>query len=240
MLTETTTSSAAVWSSGVRVVATAVFAIAIVAFLVTSGVRWVTLGQRFYVDEFARYHVGRVTGLSDAELARVAQAFIVYFESPSGRLDVVVNLPQGPTQLLNEREITHMQDVQALMHRVFAIWTASILALLVSGLLLVVAEPSSGGRAVLIASAIGGGLAILIVGALGAASMIDFERLFVQFHMLSFTNDFWLLDPLRDRLIQLYPEGFFYDAALRIALETVGGGLILLAASLVGLRSLAR
>ena len=39
---------------------------------------------------------------------------------------------------------------------------------------------------------------------------------------------FWMLDPSKDYLIMLFPEGFFYDAAL------FGFGAVLLLAMVVG------
>ncbi len=48
----------------------------------------------------------------------------------------------------------------------------------------------------------------------------------MQFHLLSFTNDLWQLDPRRDYLIMMYPQGFFRDATIAI------GGLTLALAML--------
>jgi integral membrane protein (TIGR01906 family) len=240
MIAETTVPSLAAWVPLTRGAATAIFSVALAVFLLTSGVRWVTLGESFYLDEFAKYHISRVTGLSNDELAKVARAFVTYFQSEPGRLDVVVNLPEGPTRLLNEREIIHMEDVQLLVQKILRLWTLSLAMLILSGIVIVAVDRETAGRAVLIASAIGGALAVFVIGALGVASLIDFERLFLQFHFMSFSNDFWLLDPRTDRLIQLYPEGFFYDSALRIALETVIGGAVIFTASAAALRFIER
>nr|MBA2450568.1 DUF1461 domain-containing protein [Chloroflexota bacterium] len=73
-----------------------------------------------------------------------------------------------------------------------------------------------------------------LLALLGGLAMLDFSELFVRFHLLSFSNDLWVLDPQRDNLIRLFPEGFWYDATVRIALLTLlessalallGGGL---------------
>jgi integral membrane protein (TIGR01906 family) len=224
--------------AALRVIATAIFVIALPLLLVTSGVRWVALSESFYQREFAKYRIGQTTGFSDAELGSVAQAFHDYFQSEPGPMEVTIQRPDGPTALFNEREIAHMTDVQALMHRIFGIWTIAIAALLISGLVIVLADPPTGAPALARAAAIGSGLAVLLVGALGAASLFDFSELFLRFHLLSFSNDLWLLDPRRDRLIQLFPQGFFLDAALFIAIETVAVGLVVLAASGAALRAL--
>jgi integral membrane protein (TIGR01906 family) len=68
----------------------------------------------------------------------------------------------------------------------------------------------------------------MIVG-LGIASVAaDFDQLFLQFHFLAFTNQLWLLDPARDYLIMLFPEGFWFDAALLMGkiIAGVAGALL--------------
>jgi integral membrane protein (TIGR01906 family) len=66
----------------------------------------------------------------------------------------------------------------------------------------------------------------MIVLALWA--FFGFEQFFILFHLVSFSNQYWMLDPARDYLIRLFPEGFFYDAAL------LGYGVVIFAALLIG------
>ncbi len=56
----------------------------------------------------------------------------------------------------------------------------------------------------------------MLIIMLAVASLFDFNWLFTQFHLLSFSNDFWLLDPSTDYLIMLFPEGFWFDAVIVI------------------------
>jgi len=46
-------------------------------------------------------------------------------------------------------------------------------------------------------------------------------------YLLSFSNEFWQLDPTRDYLIMLFPGGFWYDATIFCALATAGLAIIL-------------
>jgi integral membrane protein (TIGR01906 family) len=222
----------------VRVVATVVVALAIPLFLLTSGVRGIALEPVFYMDEFAKYRVSLTTGLPNEELQRVAVEFTNYFRSEPGRLDVTVNTPAGPQPLFNEREIQHMVDVQGLFHQIFWVWGLSLAGLILGAIAMIVVEPATGGRALVRAAAIGGGVTALLIAFLGLASLVDFSRLFYQFHLVSFSNDLWLLDPRRDRLIQLFPQGFFFDAAIRIAVQTLVMGLVIGGVSLVTLRTM--
>ena len=64
------------------------------------------------------------------------------------------------------------------------------------------------------------------------ASLFNFDRLFLQFHLLSFSNDLWLLDPSRDYLIMLFPQGFWYDMAIYCGLAA--GGIAVLMGGVTG------
>ena len=223
-------------SNLIRVLATIVFAAALPIFLVTSAVRTVTLSESFYLREFNKYRVGEVTALGVDELTRVAEAFIGYFQSRPGPLDLQVQTLTGPVRLFNEREVQHMVDVQLLMQRVFQATWLALGALALSALVILAAEFSSGILALLRALALGGIATAAVVGLAGAASLVDFNRLFMFFHFMSFSNDLWLLDPRTDRLIQLFPTGFFYDAGLQIGVRSAAIGGAMAAVSFIGLR----
>ena len=66
---------------------------------------------------------------------------------------------------------------------------------------------------------------LITCAAVGAASAVlffaisrDFTAAFTRFHHIFFDNDLWLLDPETDNMINMLPEGFFSDTALRIAI----------------------
>lgn len=45
---------------------------------------------------------------------------------------------------------------------------------------------------------------------------IDFTNFWISFHELFFTNDLWLLNPMTDLMIQMFPETFFFDMVIQI------------------------
>jgi len=63
--------------------------------------------------------------------------------------------------------------------------------------------------------------------ALGLGTLLGFDQLFWQFHLISFANELWMLDPATDYLIMLFPQGFWYDATIFCALTTTGLAIIL-------------
>ena len=52
---------------------------------------------------------------------------------------------------------------------------------------------------------------------LRCAIAIDFNKAFVLFHKLFFSNDDWLFDPATDEVITILPEEFFMQCAVLIA-----------------------
>ena len=69
-------------------------------------------------------------------------------------------------------------------------------------------------RAFLIAS----GVFVALVAAVGLAILIDFDTTFTLFHQIFFNNDLWQLDYRTDLLMNIVPESFSYDVALRTIL----------------------
>ena len=203
-----------------RRVGALLFVLSVPVLLITSNVRQVAGDLAFYERGFARYDVSERTGLSAAQLRDVARAFIEYFDDPPRRLDVQVELAGSRRPLFNEREIPHMGDVQRLMHLV------ERLRLLAGGTMVAVALVGlttagrsffpSLGRLLQVGAVLTSGVLLL----LGGLSLLDFGDVFVRFHQLAFSNDLWILDPSRDYLLMLFPEGFWFDATMRIALLT--------------------
>jgi len=69
--------------------------------------------------------------------------------------------------------------------------------------------------------ALGGMLTLALVVFVGLLSLIGFDKLFLAFHIISFDNNLWQLDPRRDMLLIMFPEGFFFDATMWIVGATV-------------------
>jgi integral membrane protein (TIGR01906 family) len=194
------------------------FVIALPLFVILGNVLDVAGDRDFYLREFEKYGVGRVTGLDQSQLVAAAETFITYLREPDARLDVETTVGGTRRPLFNAREIAHMEDVKTLFKLVSdtrLVAGAILLILPLVGLGL-------GGSAFLpklgTLLAMGGILTVVLLGLAGLLSLVDFSQAFVSFHELAFSNDLWILDPRTDYLIMLYPEGFWLDATLRIAM----------------------
>jgi integral membrane protein (TIGR01906 family) len=125
--------------------------------------------------------------------------------------------------LLNERERSHMHDVAVLVRILLGVL---VMALVIGGVALawLRREPGRIGRIMLVVGGVIGGMAIVLAGIFAVA----FEPAFLVFHELFFPPGTYLFEP-GSKLITLFPEGFWFDAAL------AAGATIVIAAVLVTL-----
>ncbi|MEI6308123.1 MAG: DUF1461 domain-containing protein [bacterium] len=143
------------------------------------------------------------------QLQQMDQALAAYFQ---GRED----LPAELLQRFQAKEQVHLADIAwllGILRWITIISTAVFLALVV---LLFWRDPSWARRA--FPWALGATLALLAAG--GLAFFLAFDTLFLQFHLLTFSNDTWMLGP--DYLLfQLFPPELFFRSILPFAMVVI-------------------
>ncbi|MFA7249584.1 MAG: TIGR01906 family membrane protein [Dehalococcoidia bacterium] len=216
-----------------RWVASALFIACIPIFLVLSNVRVAAAEERVFGYGFSTYNVPAITGIERVQLDRAAHEIVQYFTSgdTTSLLDIRVRVAGGETQpLYNEREIIHMRDVKQLFQLVFRLHEVAFAYIVayIAGVYLWSREQSLRRLA---QQAMTGGIAtVVILGAMAVMMLVGFDQLFLLFHQMSFANDFWQLDPATDRLVQMFPQGFWFDVSIGVgALTVLEGGLVALA-----------
>lgn len=202
------------------------FILAVPILLFTASISVAANFPPLYKYGFARYDISQVTGIENSELNKVAGDIIHYWNSGDKEINITVIKNGQPFTLFNEREVSHMMDVKALFRLAYKFLLGSFIYFLIFlGLTVFVWKDIK-----LLTTGLiwGSGLSLVLMAAIAVASVIDFNWLFTQFHLLSFTNDLWLLNPYTDYLIMLFPEGFWFDAAFFVV------GLIVLLALVMG------
>jgi integral membrane protein (TIGR01906 family) len=193
--------------------------------LLTASVSAAANCPRLYQYGFEKYAVSQVTGLSSTELDKAARGLIGYFNSGDEYIDLTVAKNGQPFTLFNEREVAHLKDVKGLFRLVYKILLGSgVYALVFLGVSLFWwRDRRRLGQGLFF----GGCLTLASMLVLGLVIALDFDGFFLRFHLLSFANDFWMLDPAVDYLIMMFPQGFWFDAALTCAIATAAGAVIL-------------
>ncbi len=229
-------------SSLLKGAAAGLFIVSLPVLFGTISLRWIVSDTGWYRASFAKYGVSAQTGVPTEELDRAADEISRYLLLERPDVEIPVHVRGVLQPLFNQRELVHMKDTQNLLRGFYNLQLAAalyaLLYLVTSRLWLRGDYWRSLGRKL----RWGGGITLGLFGVFGVASMFDFDQLFLNFHLLwgtSLDNDFWMLDPTKDRLIMMVPQGFWYDSAIRMALATGGQalGVLLVGSFLVRQRS---
>lgn len=167
----------------------------------------------------ARHEVATAFGQTPAEVDRVTAEILVDLYA-DGSFDAAF---EGDAPLLDERERSHMHDVAVLVRVLAAVVVMAALLAAITGAWLR-RDRARLGRIMLL---VAGGIGVTAV-VLALLFAVAFEPMFLAFHRVFFPPGTYLFEP-GSELITLFPQGFWFDAAL------VAGGAIVLSALLVGL-----
>ena len=216
--------------SRVGFVAWLIFIIAVPLFLITGSVTWAFNSPGLYNDGFEKYSISRASGITDADLRQVGEDIRSYINSGDEAMDIQTRIFGVEQDLFSSKEIAHMKDVKKLVQGVYVLAIASALYLVV--MILIGFARQRGHFTQILAKRLtmSGGLTLGLLILFGAVAAIGFDSLFIKFHELSFANDFWQLDPRTDYLVRIFPENFWFDATLWVAIRAIIGALLILVA----------
>jgi integral membrane protein (TIGR01906 family) len=209
----------------IRLTAYWLFIICMPILLLSVCLRIASNSSELYRYGFNKYGISQATGISPEELNKVIGGLITYFNNDEEYINLQVVKDGKPFTLFNEREVQHLKDVKGLFKLDYQILLgAFIYAFIYAGLNFILWLDK---RRVALGLIWGSALTLGIIIILGLMMWVDFDWFFYQFHLLSFANDLWQLNPATDYLIMLFPEGFWVDAALACVLGTALLALIM-------------
>jgi integral membrane protein (TIGR01906 family) len=131
---------------------------------------------------------------------------------------------ESPCSAFNPRELMHMVDVQIVINAVFRS-VPVLITIWVIGLAL----KRWFVRSVSLRSSLkyGSLLTVAAIIAIILIAMVAWDHFFAQFHQLFFADGTWQFY-YSDTLIRLYPQQFWFDAALAIGILTLSEALMIL------------
>ena len=164
--------------------------------------------ESFYADMHEELNITELVGTDSAELAGISSKIIDYLRNKTDSLDLKAVIGGESVEVFGEREKSHMLDVKKLFMGGFYLRNA-LLALLILSLFMLYAlddrKMKKPGKAI-----IASGFTAVIISAIFAVMILtDFQKYFIIFHKIFFTNDLWILYPETDVLIQMLPIEFF-------------------------------
>ena len=176
-----------------------------------------------------KYEVGQKLAdaglhLTDVELESIYARLINYYNSGDEYIDITVIKQGKPVKLFTPEEVIHFKDVKGLIRLDYWLLLGTLIYTgAYTGVSLFWRKRKYWPQ--LAWGMVGGGsltLALMLALALGA--IFGFGQLFLQFHLLFFSNEFWYAEGY---MLLLFPEPFFYETTLLCSLATVTGAVVL-------------
>ncbi len=195
--------------------------------LLTASLGWAANSLCLYKYGSEKYDVSQTTDISDSELENIYAELISYFNSDADSIGITAVKDGESFELFNQREIIHLKDVKGLIQLDYGVLLGTLIYVLAYAGVCLFWRRRRYWRHLAWGLVGGGSITLGLMLALGLGTVFNFEQLFWQFHVISFSNEFWLLDPTRDYLKMLFPDGFFYDAVLFCTLGIAGLAIIL-------------
>ncbi|MEK6835934.1 MAG: TIGR01906 family membrane protein, partial [Nanoarchaeota archaeon] len=137
------------------------------------------------------------------------------------------NKQELTTEFFNEREKLHLQDVKNLIQKTFLIFYIALILFIIMLIYFIYTKNYK----IIYSSFLVSTLLLIII--LVILSLINFNFLFTQFHLISFSNDYWQLNPETDNLINLFPLQFFQDIIKKIVINIIVTSFIFIIIALV-------
>ena len=186
-----------------------IFASIFFIFISISGVLFFIL-KHDYIYEYNLnfYPITERTSLEIEEIREINSQIKNYFFDETEFLEV---------SIFNEKEIYHMKDVKDIINNLFLYGKLSSVVFVIITLVCV-KKYKVRIYSVFKASSIVYSAVLL---ALAIGFLISFNKLFIIFHEIAFSNDLWKLNINEDYLLMMYPENFFRDIALLILIFSI-------------------
>lgn len=205
------------------------------------GCSWITLviGSTFPRYEYAKTHFPPDpndvpwTAEERLDLVLVAVTYLESWQSPTVALPILMTQQQPHTNepLYNQREYDHLRDVKEMTDMIRTVAFVTTICI-TTGILFLLRNTQTRTLAYL-AVGQGGLLTLILVGSITSLILFSWGVFFYQFHALLFPAGSWSF-AATDSLMRLYPETFFFDAAVVMCVGTWSWGLLLLVTGYLG------
>lgn len=167
----------------------------------------------YYKGQYDKNNIPAVVGIEEKDLIESTEKLLDYMKDERDNLDFKTRINGEEKEFFSPRDKLHMIDVKNLFVAGRNIRNGIFIFFLIFAALLIYKKKRYDyGKQFLLSSILG----ILPVIILVILMNVDFYKYFTIFHEIFFNNDLWLLDPNVDRLVNIFPENFFYDIALKI------------------------
>ncbi len=172
--------------------------------------------EGYFKREYIKYNITEKVSMDMNNLMYVTYEMMDYLDNKREDLVVYTYVDGEEREFFNEREKQHMIDVKNLFT---AGKNLRIIAFIVGAFsLALIAFRYKNIKNILSKGFISVSAVVICISVvLICIIQTNFTKYFTIFHEIFFNNDLWILNPKTDLLINIVPEPFFIDTAIRIA-----------------------
>lgn len=206
----------------IHILASIFCVIALIAVILISSVDIAIYGNiGYFQKEYQKYNVLKNINMNEKDLLYVTEEMMSYLKGNRNDLHIKTTIDNKQQEFFNQKEIAHMEDVKVLFLNGILIRKIGVVICIAAIIFLTFQNKK---RFLLLSLKKGMISFIVMIGILSAIISTNFTKYFIIFHKIFFSNNLWILNPDTDRLINIVPEPFFIDTAIRIA--AIFGGMI--------------
>ena len=193
-----------------------IFVVCLPVLLLTAVIAGEVNSSWLYTHGFEKYDVRQSLAdnglnLTNTDMAGIARGFIRYFNSNKEYINLTVQQNNNTVNLFHSEEIIHFKDVKKLFRFDYNVLLGTFGYCLVFSLINIFWKKGKYRKNLAPNTIKGSVLTLGLMLLLGIGTLVDFNNLFYQFHLLVFTNSFWSAE---GNMLLLFPDGFWYDAAV--------------------------
>lgn len=170
--------------------------LSLVVFFLTNNVSIIAITKSVYSKQ--------VESLREEQLTNNDKEIITDYLWRTINFGVSKNAKVGEniSNFFSSKEILHLKDVSKIFKIVRIVCLVSLILVILLSIYFFKKKKS------IAKFFLYGGLLVIIFGLIVA---FTFDKSFILFHIISFNNDLWLLNPETDLLINIFPESFFLN-----------------------------
>lgn len=175
----------------------------------------------FYEKEYEKYGVLDDLKMEMPDVMYVTKEMMSFLRGDRENLIVETTVDGEPREFFTNDEISHMEDVKKLFVGGLKLRTAAVVIMIIlaaAAFIMKLKLYKILPRAFQYTSI----TLIVLTGIVIGLFASDFDKYFVVFHEIFFSQGNWMFDPDVSLMINMLPEGFFADIAARIGIIFVG------------------
>jgi len=174
------------------------------SLLIIGAAVWFTVGfKELYYYDIDKLKIEEMSGMTKADIKLNYDYLIDY------NLDKKVGSFELPTLPSSEFGKIHFEEVRDIIQNVINLFYVCVVVCVIG---IIISIKKKNINILKITS-----ISLIIMPIVVAIPILmNFEKSFVVFHELLFSNDYWIFDPALDPVITMLPEQFFFHAGMMI------------------------